>query len=213
MQAQGAQALENFRSSGNMYCCQDHLRAWRDRKRAETMAATNRKHASARMVANNPMHSAETRAAVSASLRRVGHRPPIADKGGNGTGPTAPQALLANRLGWPMEVPIRTGMKRGSGYPGCYKVDIGNPEMKIAIEVDGGSHATIINRARDVKRDALLSGLGWTVLRFKNRAVMDSIEDAQGECGHLCVRRHLLVCDRLFKKAASRTQLQDAVAV
>lgn len=92
-------------------------------------------------------------------------------------GLTVPQTLLASRLGWPTEVPIKTNMKRGLGYPNCYKVDIGNPELKIAIEVDGGSHSTIINRARDVKRDALLNGLGWTVLRFKNRVVMESIED------------------------------------
>ena len=90
---------------------------------------------------------------------------------------TVPQTLLADRLGWPTEVSIKTGMKRGLGYPTCYKVDIGNVGLKIAIEVDGGSHGTIINRARDVKRDALLNGLGWIVLRFKNRVVMDSIED------------------------------------
>jgi len=84
--------------------------------------------------------------------------------------------MLAARLGWPTEVPVRTGMRRGSGHPGCYKVDIGNTSMKIAIEVDGGSHATVLNRARDIKRDEFLRGLGWTVLRFKNKEVLNSIE-------------------------------------
>lgn len=177
MQAAGQAALANFRNSGRMYCCKEHISAWKAQASSVAMAKTNRRDASARMIKNNPMQNPETRATVSASLRRIGHRPPVASKGGNGTGLTVPQTLLASRLGWPTEVSIKTGMKRGLGYPNCYKVDIGNPELKIAIEVDGGSHGTIINRARDVKRDALLNGLGWTVLRFKNRVVMESIED------------------------------------
>lgn len=90
--------------------------------------------------------------------------------GGNGRGPSAPQALLAARLGWPMEIAIPT--KRGRPYPKCYKVDIGLPELRIAIEVDGESHNSAVGQARDAKKDALLTELGWRVLRFPNRRVL-----------------------------------------
>ncbi len=34
-------------------------------------------------------------------------------------------------------------MPRGSGYPTCYKLDIGHQELRIGIEMDGPSHGTI----------------------------------------------------------------------
>ncbi len=90
--------------------------------------------------------------------------------GGNGTGPTVPQALLAERLGWPMEVVVPTS--RPSPYPPCYRVDVASPVLRIAIEVDGESHNSRAVRERDARKDALLRSLGWTVLRFTNRRVL-----------------------------------------
>ena len=82
-----------------------------------------------------------------------------------------------------MEQAIPTKMPRNSGYPTCYKVDVCNPALKIAVEVDGNSHCPISRQEQDRKKDALLSGLGWTVLRFSNRQVMTDLEG--------CVRKVL----------------------
>lgn len=62
--------------------------------------------------------------------------------GGNGQGLTDPQALLAS------------------------------PELRIAIEVDGRTHATKQGKLRDHKKDMVLTELGWTVLRYPNQQVL-----------------------------------------
>jgi hypothetical protein len=137
------------------------------------MAQTNRTFASKRMTERNPMRKESVREKVSSTLREMGWKPTV--RCGNGT-ITEPQLLLASALGWEMEVPVRTGMGRSSGYPSCYKVDIGNTELKIAVEVDGNSHHVISRRQEDAKKDALLASLGWSVLRFWNAEVMEELE-------------------------------------
>jgi very-short-patch-repair endonuclease len=69
---------------------------------------------------------------------------------------------------------IKTGKWNGSGYPPVYKVDLAFPRVKLAIEADGSNHGTWDNRkAKDAKKDAFLAGLGWKVLRYSNRAILD----------------------------------------
>jgi hypothetical protein len=105
--------------------------------------------------------------------------PPV--RGGNGRGPSVPQAMLADALGWRMEFVVLTNEPRGSGYPSHYKIDIANPFAKIAIEVDGNSHSSLARRAQDEKKDSFLVSRGWLVLRFSNREVMENLS--------ACVRR------------------------
>ena len=62
-------------------------------------------------------------------------------------------------------------MGRGSGYPSVYKVDVGNAELKIAVEVDGASHGVLSRRGEDLKKDHFLESIGWKVLRLKNEYV------------------------------------------
>jgi hypothetical protein len=142
---------------------------------AKTMAKTNKKYASARMKKNNPMYRPEIREKVKTSLRVMGWKPPV--RGGNGHGPTAPQMLLASVLGWEMEVAIPTGVGHKGVYPTCYKVDIGNKTLMVAIEIDGNSHLSLDRQEKDKKKDLFLSGLGWTVLRFTNQKVMEDSAD------------------------------------
>jgi hypothetical protein len=94
--------------------------------------------------------------------------------GGNGTGPTIPQATLHGLLGppWELELPIRTGKSKGSGYPTCYKVDIGHPGGKTAIEVHGKGHGKNGNLS-DRKKRGLLESLGWTVLWIWNTEILN----------------------------------------
>lgn len=145
------------------------------RMASETMAKTNRKYASERMTNRNPMRLEATRAKVKTSLRAMGWKPPV--QGGNGRPATAAQLLLASMLGWDMELAVPTRQSRDSGYPSCYKLDIGNLPLKIGIEVDGMSHNCLSIRAKDQKKTAFLNSLGWTVLRFSNQQVMEHSEE------------------------------------
>lgn len=117
----------------------------------------------------NGMHRPEVRALVSTKLRAMGWKPIL--RMGNGTGPTIQQQALAAALGWEMELVIRTHKKQGSGYPSCYKADVGNSDLKVAIDVDGNSHMLISRKGQDQKKDELLRSLGWSVVRFSNRLV------------------------------------------
>ena len=128
----------------------------------------NAPYYSARMRANNPMRDPEVRARVGATLRERAWKPPT--QGGNGRPPPVPQQLLADALGWPMEVVLLTATP---GYrPFHYKLDIANTTLKVCIEVDGGGHAARTVRAADARKQTFLEGRGWCVLRFLNREVM-----------------------------------------
>ena len=121
---------------------------------------------------NNPMHSESAREKMSKTLRAIGHAPKT--RGGNGRGMTEPQKHILEILGtgWVAELAIPTKVPRSAKlYPTCYRVDLGNLRMKIAIELDGRSH----NGRRsllDVKKDEFLVGLGWKVLRLSNESAM-----------------------------------------
>jgi hypothetical protein len=153
---------ETWRKSG------DGRRAWLQSGHPKAKAEIER------VAALRPTRKPECRAKVSASLKAIGHKPSIL--GGNGRGPTKPQALLAEVLGeaWTMEYAVPLG-GRFLGYPTNYKLDLALPSLRIGIEVDGSSHHTIKGKERDAKKDAKLASLGWTVLRFSNRAILDWI--------------------------------------
>jgi very-short-patch-repair endonuclease len=76
-----------------------------------------------------------------------------------------------------MEVAIPTGNKPrdGSGYPTCYKADVGNHLLKIAIEVDGKGHKWKKGKLRDLKKEEKLKQLGWKTLRFTNEEILEDI--------------------------------------
>lgn len=102
----------------------------------------------------------------------MGHKPNF--QGGNGRQMPEPQFAILSALGdgWCAEHPVPTG-RTGGGWPRCYKIDIANPELMIALEIDGGSHAAIRVQESDRKKDLFLNGLGWTVLRLSNQTVRD----------------------------------------
>jgi hypothetical protein len=115
------------------------------------------------------MKDAATRRKVSLKLRQMNHKPSV--RGGNGKGMTKPQSLLLAALssGWVPEFSLSLG-KKTPGFPTCYKMDLANPAMKIAIEVDGASHRS--RKDQDQKKDAKLASLGWTVLRLWNKDIL-----------------------------------------
>ncbi len=173
--------VSKYNNHGRAYCSSECSKEYCRKVSSETMAKTNRKYASERMIKNNPMKNPETREKVSTKLRAMGHKPKI--QGGNGRGHTIYQLALSMALGWPMEVVALTGEPKGNGIPTAYKIDIGNPILKIAIEVDGNSHTALIRQAQDKRKDNVLKNLGWKVLRFKNREVENDL--------HGCVKKVL----------------------
>ena len=156
------------RRGGNTYCSEECKRAFVSRRSSAAMAATNRVHASDRMKRRNPMSDPAAKAKMSATLRAIGWKPPV--RGGNGH-LTVPQLALASALGWETEISVPTKAKRGTGMPTCYKLDVGNPALKLGIEVDGASHQSPAKREQDQRKEAFLRSCGWTVLRFQNQQV------------------------------------------
>lgn len=110
-----------------------------------------------------------------AKLREMGWKPTV--RGGNGTGPTHAELILLEMLpGSKNNYPIKTKMGTGTGYPTCYKVDVAVPALKLAIEADGNSHNVTSRKEQDAKKDSFLRGIGWTVLRFKNKQIVEQPE-------------------------------------
>lgn len=101
--------------------------------------------------------------------------------GGRGKGrmPTKAQAILAGLLCWEMEHIVTTGIKMLNNplcLPTSYSIDIANSDLKIAIEVDGYHHYQAAFKEKDAKKDMFLSSIGWTVIRFFNKEVLDNPE-------------------------------------
>jgi hypothetical protein len=92
------------------------------------------------------------------------------NRGGNGH-LTSQQILLHENIGGSLEYAILTGPHRGFGVPHCYKADLALVDLKLDIEVDGGSHSSREQKTLDMKRDRVLAGLGWHVLRVSNADV------------------------------------------
>jgi very-short-patch-repair endonuclease len=85
---------------------------------------------------------------------------------------------LANPLAEsPMETRIRLALvlaglpapvvqHRVQGFGRSHRLDLAYPEVLLAIEYDGADHLDPDRARRDLEREALLTWLGWTVLRF-----------------------------------------------
>ena len=102
-------------------------------------------------------------------------------RGGNGQ-LTAHQKKLCEALGLPdsaMEYVILTTKARGyfQSLPNSYKVDLGIPEVRLAIEVDGKTHKDKKWKFLDRRKTAVLNFIGWTVLRFWNEEVDRDLEN------------------------------------
>jgi very-short-patch-repair endonuclease len=166
---------DQFHGTGRVYCCPEHGKAYSRKRSSETMAETNRKYASERMKRKNPMHNPKSREKMRTTLRAMGWKPPV--RGGNGQPLPVPQLLLACALGWETEYPVALGITKinPQRLPACYKVDIANPTLKVAVEVDGMSHQALERRKQDRKKEKALSERGWTVLRFSNEEVMENL--------------------------------------
>lgn len=140
-----------------------------------------------RMLAHPSMDNPESRQKMIDTLKRIGHKPRI--RGGNGTGPTAAEQILLSML--PNSInnyPVKTGKSHHSGYPQHYKVDVALPGIKLAVEADGSSHAACKRQFQDLKKTALLTELGWTVVRLSNRRILKNTETVRAELLSIILR-------------------------
>jgi hypothetical protein len=172
---------DSIHRNGYAYCSKECGKKALAQASSKTMANTNRKYSakiSARMKERNPMKNPETREKVSKALVLMGHKPK--ERLGNGKEMAIPQAVLMvalRKLSPVAEYSVLTKAKPGSGYPPNYKIDIAFPAVKMAIEVDGNSHCALIRQAQDKKKDDFLNLSGWTVLRVRNKQVMDRLSE------------------------------------
>jgi very-short-patch-repair endonuclease len=58
-------------------------------------------------------------------------------------------------------------------------------EVRLVVELDGGIHETEQQAAYDDERDACLRGLGYTILRFSNREVLEEPESVLRRIGEV----------------------------
>src|SRR6478736_208073 len=144
-----------------------------------TMTKTNLIHCSERMIRNNPMRRTESLEKMKISMK--GKKFKI--RGGNGRGYSKPQLLLYDKLlpfSPKMEFILKTKpLQYLYKSPNHYKLDLAIPSIKLAIEIDGMSHNSLKVQDADKRKEALLNGLGWIILRFTNSEVMNGIDKCE----------------------------------
>jgi Protein of unknown function (DUF559) len=94
----------------------------------------------------------------------------VGERGGNGT-LTREQIALLEATGYVPEYPVPTGNPSWK----CALMDLANPSLKIAVEVDGKTHLCRQQQNRDRIKERMLERLGWVVLRFTNEEVNEDI--------------------------------------
>lgn len=95
------------------------------------------------------------------------------NRGGKGK-VSEPERRLAEALGLRTHVVIPTG--RPGPYPRHYTVDVGDPDLMVAVEVDGPSHRALWVQAADRRKTYFLRSLGWSVSRCSNRDVLEHFD-------------------------------------
>lgn len=125
-----------------------------------------------------PMLKQSARIKLSKTLKGMGHKPPI--QGGNGKPIPVPQMSLFNFLHkhdkawWELEyiVPTRN-IRYAETMPKYFRLDIACEERKVWLEIDGVTHKGYKVKDADRRKTAAMATIGWKVLRFSNRMILD----------------------------------------
>lgn len=72
---------------------------------------------------------------------------------------------------------VRTGRSSKLGFPHMYRLDLGFPNLKLDVEVDGCYHNDPIQKEKDSARDIFLKSLGWSVLRIPREKATNKTSD------------------------------------
>ena len=179
----GKEFVNTMRQKSRKYCsrsCQGKARG--KMNKGWIPSQEWREKVSERMKKHNPM---ENPANVEKAAAQKRGRSFAGDRGGNGQ-LTPQQIALANALGWEMEVAIPT---KNPSWP-VLIVDIGHQGLKIAVEVDGGSHLTKKQKNRDRKKAEMLTQQGWLLIRFWNSQVDNDLEKCVSLVLSMCQARN-----------------------
>lgn len=82
--------------------------------------------------------------------------------------------LLAPTRSRPERIALRALLDDGWPWPDVgetvhgEEMDFSYPDLLVALEIDGPTHDTQVQQARDAARDAKLAALGWTVVRVRD---------------------------------------------
>lgn len=180
-----------YKKTGRVYCSRECMKKYISElssKRMKDLNETNpgmiKRHQE--MKTKNPMFIPEIKEKMKESIKKKITQKKLKgqnwfqNRGGNGKGYTVPQIKLYEALkdlNPTLEYVVSIKLKRGTGYPTCYKIDLAITQYLIAIEIDGKSHNLIERKEQDKKKDMFLKEQGWKVLRFKNQQVIEHLED------------------------------------
>jgi very-short-patch-repair endonuclease len=129
---------------------------------AACQAAASRRH----MLYDNPMRDDATRLRMQKTLLDIGHKPKKPWRRGE---LSVSQRMLHSQF---PEMKLEHIVSTSSGV---YRLDLACTKTRLCVECDGPSHQTRERKAHDQLRDTTLEGLGWTVLRFKNKTVENNV--------------------------------------
>ena len=166
--------LAGARFRPQVACSATCAKLWVWREKPEIMLAGSKK-AALKLKGRVPPNKGKPASAEARAKMRLAHAGSMFTRGGNGTGMSKCEALVASTL--PKEFvynhAVPTKIPKGRGYPTCYKIDFAHPTKKVALEVDGSSHSTLERQGQDRKKQVLLEQLGWKVLRISNSTVLN----------------------------------------
>jgi hypothetical protein len=151
-----------------------------------------RKYLSERMRGDrNPAQRPEVREAIKAAWVNS-DRVPYGNTGkwGKGRGKTESEQLAfaaLHPLGFIPEFKVLTGIPKGRGNATWYSLDLAHPQQKIAIEIDGSSHAN--RREVDAQKDDWLLRNGWLVFRIPSRYIREGLAWVQLQLPELKISR------------------------
>lgn len=152
------------------FCGRSCSRKWWHAQNPGTSAATIAKMNEAPRPSVVPyLRTPVTLAALSRTLRSIGHHPTT--RGGNGHVAPCEALVMAAMPDWVPQYVVPLGARR-PGCPTHYKLDFALPEKMLDIELDGPSHRARTRQVADEHRDTVLTNLGWTVLRIKNTEIL-----------------------------------------
>jgi len=157
-------------------CCGKTFHPWSKRKADGSLSVQKEKlwmkqrfcSISCSKIHSNCMQSPEVCEKVSHTMKARGHAPRI--RGGNGQ-LAKHQKRLMDRLGaeWVAEHVIPIPNHSAYSLPKNLKIDIANPRLMIAIELDGHSHQSPKRRLQDSRKTLFLARNGWCVFRITNQ--------------------------------------------
>src|SRR5262249_37596571 len=88
--------------------------------------------------------------------------------------------LLERLQGWEPEFPVGVRPWKPR-WTKCYRIDLAEPNLMLAVEVDGHSHRCPEQKKRHRRKRLYLRCKGWTVLRFSNERMRQNVEGVVAE--------------------------------